>query len=103
MKITRKALLLIAQLLALGLMCYAISLIWLPAALIVGAVAVIAAIELQPPAEPKGLNAEADQATIAQIHELIKNGKDPFRNGVPPEDRWIRYVDLCTRPKYQAS
>lgn len=67
----------------------------IPAALIVGGLFAVGAVEMQAPRR----NAKDDEATRVKIHEALKKGVNPFADGVPPEDRWIQYVRLVTTPK----
>lgn len=94
---SRNLALLVLQL--LGFLAVLVGISWwsVPAALVVGGIAIIAAVEMQARETPE---AEAPETEIrVDIHRLLKEGKNPFENGIPMTEKWLRYVDLVTRPK----
>lgn len=84
----------------LGFLAVLVGISWwsIPAALVVGGIAVIVAVELQPSSEPD--TKASDDRMRETIHRALKEGHNPFDNpDVPMSAKWISYVDLITRPK----
>jgi len=94
---SRDLLLFSVQLLAFLAVLVGVSFWSIPAALIVGGVLAIVAVEMQ--AKATSDDSSLDELVRARITTALKSGQNPFENGVPVTAKWLSYVDIVTRPK----
>lgn len=90
--------LLVVQLLGFAALLVGISFWSIPAALIVGGILAIVAVEMQQKAVDPDAESEHNQAIRRHVDETLKAGKNPFKvGGVPMTPMWVQYVDAVTR------